>query len=204
MHPLIARHRPFAALALGAVCLGAGCAAGQQAAGGDDAVAVTSGERASPTAIASERHPLTLSSRVENVMPRGLTTVGAATLGDALYLVGGYFGSPHEYSKEFQSGSVTRLDLSSGAWQELPSVEPIQSPAVTSDGRHLYKLGGMRALNAASTPRTCVPSQTQSASIPGRIAGSRYLRCPSLARPTRPWSSSIPCTSSAVGLFTVA
>lgn len=153
MHPFLqsSRHRSLTALALGAACLGAGCAAGQQAAGGDEAVAMTSGERASH-AVVTEQRPFALSSRIEGVMPRGLTTVGAATLGDALYLVGGYFGSPHEYSKEFQSGSVTRLDLSSGAWQELPSVAPVQSPAVASDGRHLYKLGGMRALNAAGAP----------------------------------------------------
>lgn len=153
MHPLrpFARHRPFAALALCAACLGSGCAAGRQAASVDDAVAVTPGEGASQ-AIVKEQRRLALSARVENVMPRGLTTVGAATLDDALYLVGGYFGSPHEYSKDFQSGSVTRLDLSSGAWQDLASVEPIQSPAVASDGRHLYKLGGMRALNAAGSP----------------------------------------------------
>ncbi len=81
-------------------------------------------------------------------MPRGLTTVGAALHGGALYLVGGYFGSPHEYSKEFQSGSVARLNLDTGVWEELAPVEPVQSPALVSDGRYLFKLGGLKALNA--------------------------------------------------------
>ena len=81
-------------------------------------------------------------------MPRGLTTVGAAMHAGSLYLVGGYFGSPHEYSKEYQSGSVARLNLDTGVWEELAGVEPIQSPAVVSDGRYLYKLGGLKALNA--------------------------------------------------------
>jgi N-acetylneuraminic acid mutarotase len=96
--------------------------------------------------------PAPLSSHFAGVMPRGLTTVGAATLGDSLYLVGGYYGPPHDYSKEFQSGAVLRLSLSTGQWEELPSVEPIQSPAVIGDGRYLYKIGGMQAQNSAGKP----------------------------------------------------
>lgn len=90
--------------------------------------------------------------RFAGVMPRGLTTAGATTMGDALYLVGGYFGPPHEYSREFQSGSVLRMQLSSGVWEELASVEPIQSPALVGDGIYLYQLGGMRAQNGAREP----------------------------------------------------
>lgn len=99
-----------------------------------------------------ESAELALTSHFAGVMPRGLTTVGAATLGDSLYLVGGYFGPPHDYSKEYQSGQVLRLSLSTGAWEELPSVEPIQSPAVIGDGRYLYKIGGMQVQNAAGQP----------------------------------------------------
>lgn len=96
--------------------------------------------------------PAPLTSHFAGVMPRGLTTVGAATLGDALYLVGGYYGPPHDYSKEFQSSAVLRLSLTTGQWEELPSVEPIQSPAVIGDGRYLYKIGGMQVHNAAGKP----------------------------------------------------
>ncbi|HTV18008.1 MAG TPA: hypothetical protein VMG12_05040 [Polyangiaceae bacterium] len=93
-----------------------------------------------------------LTSHFAGVMPRGLTTVGAATLGDSLYLVGGYFGPPHDYSKEYQSGAVLRLSLSKGSWEELPGVEPIQSPAVIGDGHYLYKIGGMQVQNASGKP----------------------------------------------------
>ena len=92
--------------------------------------AAAAAEAAAPRAGSGE-----MSSHFAGVMPRGLTTVGAATLGDALYLVGGYFGSPHDYSKEFQSGAVSRLQLSTGVWEDLPGVEPIQSPAVIADGK---------------------------------------------------------------------
>jgi N-acetylneuraminic acid mutarotase len=94
----------------------------------------------------------TLSTRFAGVMPRGLTTVGAATLGNALYLVGGYFGVPHDYSKEFQSGQVLRLDLSSGEWRQVAGVAPVQSAAVAADGKYLYEIGGTHALNAAGQP----------------------------------------------------
>lgn len=92
-------------------------------------------------------------TELDALMPRGLTTMGTATLGDALYIVGGYFGTPHEYSKEFQSGGVKRLNLSTGVWEDLPNVEPIQSPALVSDGHYLYQVGGMHATNGAGEPQ---------------------------------------------------
>lgn len=97
--------------------------------------------------------PIAINTQLDALMRRGLTTMGAATLGDALYVVGGYFGTRHEYSKEFQSGSVTRLNLPTGTWEDLPGVDPVQSPALVSDGRYLYKLGGMQATNDAGKPQ---------------------------------------------------
>jgi N-acetylneuraminic acid mutarotase len=138
------RRRFISALALGA-CLGA-AACGPAPAARSAARAGATGA-AELSGAASAIHP-----RFAGILPRGLTTVGATTLGDALYLVGGYFGPPHEYSKEYQSGSVLRMQLSSGVWEELASVEPIQSPALVGDGIYLYQLGGMRADNAAREP----------------------------------------------------
>ena len=92
-------------LAASGLCL-AGCSPQTPAASADQAATVAA-EGAVNESPADGR----LHSHFAGVMPRGLTTVGAATLGDALYLVGGYFGSPHDYSKEFQSGSVRRLSL---------------------------------------------------------------------------------------------
>lgn len=141
--------RPLA-LALGAPCLGlvlAACSRTSPAVSGAAVEAPSAPAVASPSSATRE-----MRSHFAGVMPRGLTTVGAATLGDALYLVGGYFGSPHDYSKEFQSGTVSRLQLSTGVWEELPAVDPIQSPAVIGDGKYLYKIGGLKAVNAAGQP----------------------------------------------------
>jgi N-acetylneuraminic acid mutarotase len=116
-----------------------------------------SADRAAPTSAAEgaangEHASGALISRFAGVMPRGLTTVGATSMGDSLYLVGGYFGPPHDYSKEFQTGNVSRMNLSTGAWEDLAAVSPIQSPAVTGDGRYLYKIGGLTTLNSTGQP----------------------------------------------------
>lgn len=136
----------FGCVAFG--CVGFGCASGTQ----NTPPPVLSAPVASDPPAAGTSSPAALTTHFEALMPRGLTTMGTATLGDALYIVGGFFGTPHQYSKEFQSGSVNRLSLSTGAWEDLPGVEPIQSPALVGDGRYIYKLGGMAAMNQADQP----------------------------------------------------
>lgn len=145
--PLQCRFSLSSWAALGLVCLTTAC-------GGSREPAKSSDRALSPAEplAGGQRSPAALASHFAGVMPRGLTTMGAVVHGDALYLSGGYFGSPHEYSKEFQSGSFTRLKLDGGEWEELPGITPIQSPALISDDRYIYQIGGMRAFNAASEP----------------------------------------------------
>jgi N-acetylneuraminic acid mutarotase len=81
-------------------------------------------------------------------MPKGLTTFGVVNHHSSVYVLGGYFGTPHAYSKNYQSPDFARLDLATGAWEKLPPVEPIQSVAMVSDGTYVYRIGGMRAMNA--------------------------------------------------------
>lgn len=130
------------------------CLAAVAAAGCTQTPPAASVDGATPSAVEpdSQGQAEPLRSRFAGIMPRGLTTAGVGELGGNLYVVGGYFGSPHDYSKEFQSGSVLRMQLDTGAWEELAGVTPIQSPAIASDGRYLYKLGGLRTLNAAGQP----------------------------------------------------
>jgi N-acetylneuraminic acid mutarotase len=163
-------------LALSCLVLGLGaCTQTPPAASAEGAAATAAAEGASATAGNGE-----MSTQFAGVMPRGLTTVGAATLGDALYLVGGYYGSPHEYSKEYQSGAVSRLQLSTGVWEDLPGVDPIQSPAVIGDGKYLYKIGGLRTLNAQGTP-TQLKSVAESARFD--TTSNRWEPLPDLPEP---------------------
>lgn len=93
-----------------------------------------------------------LRADITGLMPKGLTTHGAATLGDSVYVLGGYTGTPHEYSERDQSRDFLRLDLVSGRWEKLPAVSPIQSVGLASDGRYVYRVGGMHARNQAGQP----------------------------------------------------
>lgn len=93
-----------------------------------------------------------LHSQVRGTTVRGLTTMGVTRLGNALYVMGGYFGQPHDYSKDFQSDDFARMDVTTGTWEQLPSAGGIQSVILVNDGKSVYRVGGMRALNAAGEP----------------------------------------------------
>lgn len=83
------------------------------------------------------------------VMPRALTSFGATVHGDSLYTLGGYFGRPHAYSKEGQSGDLMRLDLETGQWHRVGFIDPSQSIALVAHNDRLIRIGGMQARNEA-------------------------------------------------------
>lgn len=86
-------------------------------------------------------------------LPVGVTSFGAATTEGAIYLLGGYSGTPHAYSKEGQSTDVLRLALEEGAkWTKVSSLsQGLQGlAAVEHDGR-LCHFGGNHANNEAGT-----------------------------------------------------
>ena len=90
-----------------------------------------------------------LGVRSISVLPRGLTSHAAAELDGWLYVCGGYFGTPHEYCREDQSGSFARLNLRDGAtWEQLEDLEPLQSATLVACEGRLVRVGGMRADNA--------------------------------------------------------
>ena len=93
-----------------------------------------------------------LSTVPVDVMPVGLTTIGATELGGAVYVLGGYAGTPHAYSQRDQSREFYKLDMAQHAWQSLPSVGPIQSAMLVNDGRYIYRVGGMVAKNDFGQP----------------------------------------------------
>ena len=51
-------------------------------------------------------------------LPRGITSFGAAVIGDWMYLYGGHFGRAHHYSNTSQSNQLSRLNLRKpGDWE---------------------------------------------------------------------------------------
>src|SRR3954447_8332077 len=104
------------------------------------------------TAVANQQKPVTVRPPEDVItssvplMPRAVTSFGAAVLGDAVYTLGGYSGRPHAYSREGQSGELWRLSLRDGTWTQLASSEPAQGTPVVALGPVLMRAGGMRAL----------------------------------------------------------
>lgn len=94
---------------------------------------------ASPLLLLAEGPPL----------PEGITSFGAAAIGDQLYLYGGHTGPAHTYSTADQSGELLTLDLKEdSAWKELEGGPKLQGLALVAHGDTLYRLGGFTAKNA--------------------------------------------------------
>lgn len=81
-------------------------------------------------------------------MPEAVTSFGAATAGDWLYVFGGHKGERHEYSIAMVRGSFYRLNLNEGAkWETLPSATPGQGQPLVAHRGVVYRTGGMAARN---------------------------------------------------------
>ncbi len=85
-------------------------------------------------------------------LARPVTSFGAAFHGGALYVYGGYFGVPHEYSREGQSGELLRLELDERSSLSLSNGAGVQGAQLVSTPAGLVRVGGMRAENAKGEP----------------------------------------------------
>ncbi len=92
-------------------------------------------------------HLPTSAARPAGLIPRAVTSFGAAHLGGFAYTLGGYFGMPHDYHDQGQSAAFQRFSLLDGSWEDLPSPGAMQSVALVSHGNALFRSGGMVILN---------------------------------------------------------
>lgn len=83
-------------------------------------------------------------------LEKGITSFGAAIIGEDLYVCGGHFGSAHHYSIEGQSNELNRLSLKAekGAWEKLPEGLKLTGLALVAHAGKLYRVGGFTAQNA--------------------------------------------------------
>jgi N-acetylneuraminic acid mutarotase len=94
-----------------------------------------------------------------SAMPVALTSFGSATMagpeGDAIYVLGGYHGEPHRYSREGQSNKLYRL-LRTGttwSWSELATyAEGTQGLALVPFENDLVACGGSTLRNTIESP----------------------------------------------------
>jgi N-acetylneuraminic acid mutarotase len=84
-------------------------------------------------------------------MPVAVTSFGAAADASHLYVLGGYFGTPHSYSREGQSRSILRLaiDGSSDREQVGELEDGVQGLAAVAHAGKVCRFGGNEIHNAA-------------------------------------------------------
>ncbi len=129
---------PAALLALLVLALGA-CAESQTAAPANVPAVATA---PAPMLLAPEMRVV---SGPGAVLPVPVTSFGAATIGDTLYVLGGYHGASHDYRAEGQSRSLTAISLADGAApaREVAALpHGLQSPALVAHDGMLYRVGG--------------------------------------------------------------
>ena len=81
-------------------------------------------------------------------LPKGITSFGAAVIGDWMYVYGGHFGRAHHYSNTSQSDQLSRLNLRKpGDWEIVAQGPRLQGLAMVAHGGKLYRAGGFTAHN---------------------------------------------------------
>ncbi len=88
------------------------------------------------------------------VMPLAVTSFGGASDGKYAYVLGGYFGTPHQYSREGQSKKVSRLALDGkSAWEDLGELPVgLQGLSAASFKGKVCRFGGNQIENAENEP----------------------------------------------------
>ncbi len=85
---------------------------------------------------------------VANIPDPAVNSFGGAVLGKWLYVYGGHVGKTHSYDVNTTARHFRRLNLEDGAtWEELPMEQDLQGLALVTDGKFLYRIGGMVAKN---------------------------------------------------------
>jgi N-acetylneuraminic acid mutarotase len=92
--------------------------------------------------------PLALVNHQLPDLPKGVTSIGGAIVGDTLMVFGGNYGSAHEYANEDQSGDMWSLDLAKpGEWRQVAVGPKLQGLAMVEHRGNVYRVGGFTAAN---------------------------------------------------------
>jgi len=77
-----------------------------------------------------------------------VNSFGGAVLGDWLYVYSGHIGKTHKYDTGTTTKTFRRFNLKDRkTWEDLPIERDLQGVALVSDGKYLYRTGGMYASN---------------------------------------------------------
>ena len=86
-------------------------------------------------------------------LPHGITSFGAALVGQNVYVCEGQLGPAHEYSLEGQSDRLLRLDLKAPKkWEEVGTVPNRAGLGMVAYEGKVYRVGGFEARNKQGEP----------------------------------------------------
>lgn len=86
-------------------------------------------------------------------LPIRTASFGAVASNGWLYLYGGHIAPTHQYHTESASGDFWRLDLvKRDEWETLPGGPRLQGMNLAACDGMIYRIGGMRSLNASGEP----------------------------------------------------
>ncbi len=146
-----------------------GCAS-SEAATGQATTPVTATTTA--VAVAPESESTTVLAGLP-LMPRPVTSFGAARTASGLHVLGGYFGRPHDYRPEGQSRAL--WTLTDEGWTAGTPIEgSLQSVALVAHGEGVHRVGGMRII---------APGELRSVDEHARLVGGRWETLPPLPGP---------------------
>lgn len=93
------------------------------------------------------------------LLPRAITSFGAATADGWIYVLGGYFGKPHHYKSKYQSDEFYRLNaLDLSTVEFLANDESLQSATLEPHRGSLVRVGGMQIDDDEAEPLRSVAS----------------------------------------------
>ena len=81
--------------------------------------------------------------------PKGMTSFGAAVVGDRIFVIGGKSGKAHAYAKSYQNKDVFSLAIngSDKEWQTVGENHGLQGLAIVGYDGKVYRIGGLEARN---------------------------------------------------------
>ncbi|MEM6472509.1 MAG: DUF3386 family protein [Planctomycetota bacterium] len=88
-------------------------------------------------------------SKIHKPLPESLTSFGACTVGEYLYVFSGHSGEAHGFGKDLLVNHFRRIKIDDAAaeWEELAMHDSAQSTALVTDGKDIYRIGGLSFLN---------------------------------------------------------
>ena len=96
-------------------------------------------------------------------LPSPVASFGAASANGRFFVYGGHEGQPHSYNRDDVKGNLYMWQPGAKEWKLAAEGEPSQGASLVSDGKLLYRIGGMAARNTKEERQELWSSNTATA-----------------------------------------